>query len=223
MTLPTTLTIVRIGLTFVIMALCFVPGWVAKAFALAGFLLASLTDWLDGYLARRWHQLSDLGALLDPIADKVLVLGLLLAFVQLRLVPAWMVLLIALREFLITGVRLIAAGRHIVLPAAKEGKHKTVSQMLAIFIILLMLLVREGLGAEALTGATGRLTEGIILGSLWVALLLTVISGASFFWRHRTILRDVITRGVATIRLPRPTGRQARARPSQARADRSGR
>ncbi|PIQ83784.1 MAG: CDP-diacylglycerol--glycerol-3-phosphate 3-phosphatidyltransferase, partial [Candidatus Omnitrophica bacterium CG11_big_fil_rev_8_21_14_0_20_63_9] len=81
MTLPTKLTVLRIFLTFLTMALLFVPGPAAKAWALAGFIVASLTDWLDGWLARRWNQMSPLGALLDPIADKVLVLGVFLAFV----------------------------------------------------------------------------------------------------------------------------------------------
>ncbi|MBI2104214.1 MAG: CDP-diacylglycerol--glycerol-3-phosphate 3-phosphatidyltransferase [Candidatus Omnitrophica bacterium] len=143
MTLPTKLSVLRIVLAFLVMGCLFVPGWAAKLAALALFLAASLTDWLDGYLARRWRQTTPLGALLDPIADKVLVLGTFLAFVQLRLVPAWMVLVIALREFLITGIRLYVAGRRLVLPAATEGKHKTVSQMVAIIVILAVLVLQE--------------------------------------------------------------------------------
>jgi CDP-diacylglycerol--glycerol-3-phosphate 3-phosphatidyltransferase len=194
MTLPTKLTLVRMLLTFVIMALLFIPGWIAKATALGGFLLASLTDWADGYLARRWHQMSGLGALLDPIADKVLVLGMFLAFVQLGLIPAWMVLVIALREFLITGVRLFATSRNIVLPAAKEGKHKTVSQMVTIVVILTVLTVQEWMGEEALSAQAITAMEGIVLGCLWIAMVLTVISGTSFFWRHRAVLKDAVSR-----------------------------
>src|SRR3989338_3479002 len=106
MTFPTKLTCLRLVLTFVIMGLLFVPGPAAKASAFGLFLLAAATDWLDGLLARRWGQISSLGALLDPIADKVLVLGLFLAFVQLRVIPAWMVLIILLLQLVITGVRL---------------------------------------------------------------------------------------------------------------------
>ncbi|MBI3311980.1 MAG: CDP-diacylglycerol--glycerol-3-phosphate 3-phosphatidyltransferase, partial [Candidatus Omnitrophica bacterium] len=131
--LPNKLTLLRIFLTFLIMGLLFVPGVWAKSLCLALFLLASMSDWLDGYLARRFSQVSPLGVLLDPIADKVLVIGILLAFVQLRLVPAWMVLAILMRELVITGVRLYALNRHVVIPAAREGKHKTVSQMVTIF------------------------------------------------------------------------------------------
>ena len=96
MTLPTKLTALRIILAFLVMDLLFVPGWAAKAAALGCFFVAGATDWLDGYLARRLGQATPLGALLDPIADKVLVLGVFIAFVQLRLVPAWMVLIIVL-------------------------------------------------------------------------------------------------------------------------------
>ena len=193
MTLPTQLSLLRIPLTFIIMALLFIPGWIAKAGALAGFLLASVTDWLDGYLARRWHQTSPLGALLDPIADKVLILGTFLAFVQLRLIPAWMVLIIALREFLITGVRLVAASRHIVLSAAREGKHKTVSQIVTIIVVLLILALQEALG-NAFTPQARALMQWIVLGCLWVTMVLTVISGASFFWRHREVLKGAVSR-----------------------------
>ena len=191
MTLPTKLSVLRIVLTFVVMAYLFVPGWAAKASALALFLAACLTDWLDGYLARRFQQTSPLGALLDPIADKVLVLGTFLAFVQLRLVPAWMVLVIALREFLITGIRFYAASRRLVLPAAAEGKHKTVSQMVAIVVILGVLILRELPSAPWRLDRAQALMGGAVLGCLWVAVVLTVISGAAFFWRHRSVLRYV--------------------------------
>lgn len=193
MTLPTKLTILRILLTFPIMGLLALPGWAPKAAALGMFLVAGLTDWLDGHLARRWQQTSSLGSLLDPIADKVLVLGMFLAFVQLRVIPAWMVLVIACREFLITGVRLVASSRDIILGAAKEGKHKTVSQIVTIVLILAILLVEE-LGAHTLSREAVLAMRWMILGSLWVTMVLTVISGASFFWRHREVLRGAVGR-----------------------------
>ena len=190
--LPNGFTILRIILTLVIMGVVFLPGGAAKLWALGLFLLAALTDWLDGYLARRWHQVTALGILLDPIADKVLVVGLLLAFVQLKLIPAWMVLVIVLREFLITGVRLYAATRQIVIPAAREGKHKTVSQMATIFVILAVLAVEEL--APAPGGNRRQLLAWLISGCMWITVALTVFSGASFFWRNRSLLRDAIAR-----------------------------
>lgn len=194
MTLPTQLTLLRIVITFVIMALLFVPGLTASVAALGCFLLASVTDWVDGYLARRWRQTSALGALLDPIADKVLVLGIFLAFVQLRLVPAWMVLVIACREFLITGVRLFAASRHVVLSAAREGKHKTVSQMVTILTVLIVLIIQETPAAQRLSPFAQDVMRWTVLGCVWVTMLLTLMSGVNFFWRHRSVLRDAVSR-----------------------------
>ncbi|MBI4342963.1 MAG: CDP-diacylglycerol--glycerol-3-phosphate 3-phosphatidyltransferase [Candidatus Omnitrophica bacterium] len=193
MTLPTQLTLLRIGLAFLTMALLFLPGWPAKAAALAVFIVAALTDWLDGYLARRWNQMTPTGALLDPIADKVLVLGLFLAFVQLRLVPAWMVLVILFRELLITGVRLFAASRHVVLAAAKEGKHKTISQMATIVVVLSVLLIEELAGREGIAPGLQSSLTWLMEGCLWVTMGLTVFSGALFFWRHRHVLKDAVT------------------------------
>jgi len=190
MNLPNKLTLVRILLTFLIMGLLFVPGAVAKGLCLGLFLVAAATDWWDGYLARRLHQVSPLGILLDPIADKVLVIGLLLAFLQLGLIRAWMVLVITIREFLITGVRLYAASRHLVIPAAREGKHKTVSQMLTILIILVLLVVREVVSESAAGGVEAWMRD-LILWCMWVTVMLTIISGASFFWRNRSMLFDL--------------------------------
>ena len=192
MTLPTKLTVTRILLTFVIIGLLLSAGWVAKAAALVGFLIASLTDWLDGYLARRWHQTSALGALLDPIADKVLVLGMFIAFIQLGLVPTWMVLVIVLRDLVITGVRLFAYSQHIVLAAAKEGKHKTVSQIATIILILSVVVLREWFGRGQLDRDFDRWAGWSITIAMWVTVILTLISGASFFWRHRAVLKDAV-------------------------------
>lgn len=194
MTLPTKLTFFRILLTFLLMGLLFVPGWPAKLAVVIGFLLASATDWLDGYLARRWRQTSDLGAILDPIADKVLVLGLFLAFVQLRRIPAWMVLIIVLRELVITGVRLFAAGRGVVLSAATEGKHKTVSQLVTVFLILVALVVEELPASQAWATSLAPPLHVAVLGCLWVTVVMTVVSGTAFFWRHSTVLRDAVTK-----------------------------
>ena len=193
MKLPTMLTLLRIPLTFLAMGFVFVPGVLAKSASLGCFVVASATDWLDGFLARRWYQTSPLGALLDPIADKVLVLGMFLAFVQLGLIPAWMVLIIALREFLIPGVRLFAASRHIVLPATNEGKHKTVSQMFTIVLIFVALILEELPRGPFSSPEVAAVLDRSILWCLWVTMLLTVVSGTSFFWRHRAVLRDAVS------------------------------
>ena len=178
MTLPTQLTFLRLFLAFLVMGLLMVPGWPAKAAALVAFLLAGLTDWLDGWLARRWQQVSPFGALLDPIADKVLVLGAFLTFVQLRLVPAWMVLVILARELLITGVRLFVASRGVVLAAAQEGKQKAVSQMVTIIVILTVLMVRELFDPASISAEVSRAMDWTVGVCLWVTVLFTLISAA---------------------------------------------
>lgn len=194
MTTPTKLSFLRIALAFLVFALLMAPGIAAKAAALVCFLIAGLTDWLDGWLARRWNQVSALGALLDPIADKVLVLGTFLAFVQLRLIPAWMVLIIMVRELLITGVRLFAASRQVVLSAVREGKNKTVSQMVTIAVVLVVILIREQSHAAGLSPEMDQHLTEIVLGCMWATVLLTIVSGVSFFWRHRVVLWDTVSR-----------------------------
>ena len=169
------------------MGLLFVAGPGAKLICLILFIIAATTDWLDGYLARRLNQITPLGILLDPIADKFLVIGIMLAFVQLGLIKAWMLLIIILRELLITGVRLYALGRDIVIPAATEGKHKTVSQMLTILVVLLLLYVRDFLAKRELHDFDAGMHK-YIMWMMWVTVILTVISGVSFFYRNRSVL-----------------------------------
>ncbi len=191
MTLPNLLTVSRIGLTGLFMLALFTHSPSGRIWALVIFGVASLTDLFDGLLARRWHQETALGALLDPIADKILVLAAFLSFVELELIPAWMVVLIVSREFLITGLRLVAVRQGTVLPAERGGKHKTISQMVAIVLTLVYLIVRdlataratpETLSAVTLWGSRG------VYGLMLLTVGLTLTSGCAFAWRHRTLL-----------------------------------
>lgn len=180
MNLPNKFTLARIALTFVFMAFLFVHGLFAKAAALIIFSAASFTDWVDGYLARKYGQITDFGKFMDPIADKVLVLSAFFAFIELEIVPAWMVVVIVLRESIVTGLRLLALTRNIVLPAQEGGKQKTVSQMIAIFVILISLILKElSIYFPA---------EGIYILML-ITTALTLISGSSFLYRNRSIFR----------------------------------
>lgn len=191
MTLPNALTISRLGLTVLFMGALYAHHPAGRLLALLLFGLASLTDWLDGWLARRWHQESAFGALMDPIADKILVLAAFLSFVELGLVPGWMVVLIVSREFLITGLRLVAVRQGTVLPAERGGKHKTVSQMVTILVALSFLVLRDLTAAraapdlaQAVAGVGGRLVVALTL----VTVGLTLTSGVSFLWRHRRVV-----------------------------------
>ena len=191
MNLPNQLTLLRIALSFLLILCLLSPGVVLKGAAVLVFTLASLTDLWDGRLARRRGWVTDFGILMDPIADKILVLSAFLSFVQLNVAPVWMVVLIATREFLVTGLRLFALGKGQVLPAEAAGKHKTVSQMVAISITLLFLLAREAVAVES--GAARWVTLGE-MGIWWLMLLtviLTLVSGISFFWKHRRIILNL--------------------------------
>ncbi len=192
MNLPNKLTISRIGMTFFMMGFLFRPGVAAKAVACVLFLAACATDFLDGWIARRRGQISDLGKILDPIADKVLILGALLAFVEMQLVAAWMVTVIIIREFLITGLRFFAARRGLVLAAESAGKHKTVSQMITIFFVLVFLVARESVASSP--GWDQRLEDNfqaVIFFLMGITVALTIFSGLSYLWQNRKLIRTL--------------------------------
>ena len=191
MNLPNQLTLLRIAFSFLLIIFLLMPGFGPKLAALIVFILASLTDLWDGRLARRWKLVTDFGVLMDPIADKILVLSAFLAFVQLNLVPAWMVVLIAAREFLVTGLRIFALGKGHVLPAEAAGKHKTISQMVSISIILLFLVIREAAAPNAGVGPWVAAGESGIWWLMMLTVILTLTSGGSFLWRHRKLILNL--------------------------------
>jgi len=189
MNLPNKLTIARIFLAFAFIFFLFIHGLGAKIAAFAIFLLASLTDLLDGYLAKKNNQITDFGRLMDPIADKILILSAFLAFVELGLVPAWMVVIILFREVAVTGLRALALSKGRVVPADSGGKHKTVSQVVAILAILLLIIFKAaGPAASAFWSAK---TEAIYKDSIYVLMLITValtlISGISYLVKNREV------------------------------------
>jgi len=196
MNLPNRLTVWRIALTPVFVAALLLPNfpW-GKTIALGIFIVASITDWYDGWLARARKLETAFGALLDPVADKILTCAAFICFVELRdqnanaLIQAWMVLVIVSRDFLITGLRLVARERGVVLQAEQFGKQKTASQMIAIILILIGLAAREEWGCSS-----ARFDAVFCTTTFWLALVtvvLTVWSGWNFFWKNRElVLRD---------------------------------
>lgn len=189
MNLPNLLTLSRLPFLFVIAGLLMVPGWGALL-ALIVFGLAALSDWVDGWLARRQGCVSDFGKLMDALTDKILIVGMFVALLALGLLPFWalfFVLLIIAREFFVTGLRLVAASRGAVLAAERSGKIKTVAQITAILLLL---------AAHALVASFGLQPEGF---AAWVrgagiftflaASLLTVYSGVGYTWKHLGLLR----------------------------------
>ena len=133
------------------------------------FGLAVLTDYLDGYFARRRNQVTKLGILLDPIADKLLTTAAFLSLVELGAAPAWMVMIILGREFAVTGLRNIAAGKGIIIPASALGKGKMVIQVIAVFLLLL--------------SRSFPILETPGLWVLWLAVVAALVSGVDYFQR----------------------------------------
>jgi len=139
------------------------------------FILASVTDLLDGYLARRSKQITKVGVLLDPIADKLLVISALIVLVDVELVRAWIAIIIIAREFMVTGLRIVALSRDIVIPAEIGGKIKTTAQFASIFILLI----------DHSFNSVDLYVMGTVL--LWIAMLLGIVSGIQYFiqfWRQ---------------------------------------
>lgn len=182
MNLPNQLTVGRLALCGVLVACLEVPGrWTGLA-ALGVFILASLTDWLDGEIARRRNLITDLGKLLDPLADKILVSAAYIGLVSNDLAPAWIVICIIAREFLITGLRTLAAAKGVILAAEKLGKHKTITQIAAV-IAGLMVLAAQDLGIAV--PAWFRLVYDLLL---YAALAVTLWSGMAYFWKNRQMV-----------------------------------
>lgn len=133
------------------------------------FVFASLTDWLDGYIARKYNLITDLGKIMDPLADKILVISALVIFVKLDYIPAWMSIVVIAREFLISGIRTIAAAKGEVIPAGILGKYKTTTQMIVIIIMLFF-----GLGN---TPEKETLYKAIYFYMTLIPVVLTIWSG----------------------------------------------
>lgn len=176
MNLPNALTVLRIFLVPVLVVVLLTRAEGGLFLGAGIFGLAVLTDYLDGYFARRRNQITRLGILLDPIADKLLTAAAFLSLVEMGLVHAWMVMIILGRELAVTGLRNVAAGRGVLIPASPLGKGKMVSQVTAIFMLLLS-------RPFPVLDVPAQLV-------LWVVVGLTVLSGVDYFWRFgRGILR----------------------------------
>ena len=189
MNLPNKLTIFRIFLVAVFMFFLFSKGVAMKALALVVFLTASFTDFLDGYIAKRYNMVTDFGRLMDPIADKILVLSAFLAFVEMELIPAWMVVIIIFRDVAVTGLRMSALTKGKVISADEGGKHKMVSQVFAILAILFFLIFREA-GIKVFhfwSASTERIYKDAIFILMSITTLLTLISGMSYLIRNRGV------------------------------------
>ena len=171
---PNLLSLSRILSVPVFIILMLEPSPVRALVAGIVFSLASATDWLDGYLARKWGQVTKVGKLLDPIADKILIMAALVTLVEIRseVVHSWMAIVIIGREFAVTGLRAIAASDGIVIPAETVGKYKVGAQITAVLSLLLDYYLDKGWLTDL-----GRI-------ALWIAMILAVYSAIQYFMKY---------------------------------------
>lgn len=190
MNLPNKITLARILLTFVFMVCLFMSGLFWKVAALCVFVIAVCSDYLDGFIAKKYNISSDFGKIMDPVADKILTLAAFLAFVEMKLVPAWIVVIIIMRELLITSIRLKALSHNEVLEAGMGGKHKTASQMLSIFVILVFIIIKEaGVQTFGFWNASFEYWyRQVIFVLMLITAILTVISGISYLAGNKKYL-----------------------------------
>lgn len=175
MNLPNKLTMFRVILIpfFVVFMLVPVTSF-DKWIALGIFIVASLTDWLDGYLARKYHLVTNFGKFMDPLADKLLVCSALICLIELDRIPSWMVILIIAREFVISGFRQVAADNGVVIAASYWGKFKTTFQMIAVCLMIADI--------AALSFVTGIVT--------WIAVILTVVSMVDYLVKNKDVMKE---------------------------------
>ena len=175
MNLPNKLTILRTIMIPVFLIFLYIPGlgMTGDVLAAAIFVLASFTDLLDGKIARKYNLVTNFGKFMDPLADKLLVCSALIALVDLNRIPAWVVIIIIAREFIISGFRLVASDNGIVIAASYWGKFKTVFQMAMIIVLI-----------ADLGGVFDLIGEILI----WAAVALTIISLIDYVWKNKQVL-----------------------------------
>ena len=190
MNLPNRLTCSRLGITAAFLMAASFEWPLRQTACFLLFVAAGVSDLLDGALARKFGQITDFGKLMDPLADKVAVAAALFYLVDLDIVPFWMAVVMVAREFLITGLRTLAAGKGSVLAAEKLGKHKTISQMTAIIASLLWLALPEW-GSGAIAAWPPSVWLGQLLYWLFVwATVLTVASGIGYYLKNRDLIES---------------------------------
>lgn len=175
MNLPNKLTVFRVILIpfFVLFLLLDITAY-DRWFALAIFIIASLTDFLDGHIARKYNLVTNFGKFMDPLADKLLVCAALICLIELERIPSWIVIIIISREFIISGFRLVAADNQVVIAASYWGKFKTTFQMVMVCLMI------------ANIDALSLLTQIV----MWIAVVLTIVSLVDYLVKNKGVLLD---------------------------------
>jgi CDP-diacylglycerol---glycerol-3-phosphate 3-phosphatidyltransferase len=195
--LPNKLTLSRFALTVGFLAVMFSGMPYRETIALALFVAAGISDFLDGQIARSRNLITNFGILMDPLADKIMVCSAFIAFVELGWFAAWMAVIVVARELAITGLRLLAASKNVVLAAERYGKHKTISQIVAIIAIFIDHIMRQNQW-----GSVGQAIFGwhlfdqhswswwVAESFKWISVALTFISGFVYLWKNRRLYLD---------------------------------
>jgi len=185
MNLPNRLTVARFFLTLLFVLVLSTNWPFSRTIAFVIFVIAGITDYADGEIARRWNMVTDFGKLMDPLVDKIMMAAAFICLVPLKMIPAWAVIIVISREFLITGLRLLAASKGTVLPAEKLGKHKTAWQIITVLFFLGVLAMREAAGI--------KIPELHVEWIGWVLtavmLIFTVYSGFGYLWKNRKLIQ----------------------------------
>ncbi len=199
MNLPNRLTVARFFITLLFVAALSAQWRFAHITGLFLFIIASVTDYLDGKIARRRNLVTDFGKLMDPLVDKIMIAAAFICLVSTHIddpekargaFPAWVAIVIISREFLITGLRLLAASKGVVLPAEKLGKHKTIWQIVTVLYFLVLLSISEAGRAGWFMVGGWWVIAWKIGGTLLIAIatVLTLYSGLGYFWKNRTVI-----------------------------------
>jgi CDP-diacylglycerol--glycerol-3-phosphate 3-phosphatidyltransferase len=188
MNLPNRLTLSRLALTVFFVVCLSWPMTYGRTCALFLFILAGVTDYFDGEIARRYGIVTNFGKLMDPLADKVMIAAGFICLVPVGAVPAWVATIVVARDFLITGLRMLASAEGVILPAERMGKHKTSWQIVTVIFFLLLLAaieIRPAVGGSRwwqILWAYGGNTL------LWITIGLTIYSGLGYLWRNRGLI-----------------------------------
>ncbi|HWM25971.1 MAG TPA: CDP-diacylglycerol--glycerol-3-phosphate 3-phosphatidyltransferase [Chthoniobacterales bacterium] len=181
------LTVSRLVLTILFVAALNSTWIYGRTAALLIFLLAGVTDYFDGEIARRYGEVTNFGKLMDPLVDKIMMAAAFISLVPLGAIPAWAATTVVARDFLITGLRLMASARGQILPAERLGKHKTSWQIVTVVFFLVLLAARE----LEYANETGWWFRAWYHGGpllVWIAVAFTVYSGLRYAWRHRDVI-----------------------------------
>ncbi|HEX4708008.1 MAG TPA: CDP-diacylglycerol--glycerol-3-phosphate 3-phosphatidyltransferase [Candidatus Udaeobacter sp.] len=182
------ITLSRLGLTLLFVIALNSSWQYARTTALVIFVIAGLTDFIDGEIARRYGVVTNFGKLMDPLVDKIMVAAAFISLVPLKAVPAWAATAVVARDFLITGLRLMASAKGRILPAESLGKQKTSWQIITIIFFLALLSIAELRHANETSIWWSRAWSEAGPVLVWITVALTVYSGLGFTWRNREVI-----------------------------------